>query len=70
MNKIEKSLLEYFNIRTRDKNGNFRDLYDIVKDAQKIYPKLNKNDKNLLKDLFLGRDASKYRFEEYMGQEQ
>lgn len=66
---IEECLLEKFNINTRN-NGKLRDFYDVLKDVSKIYTNLNENNKTLIKNLILGENASKYRFEEYMRQEQ
>lgn len=65
-NKIEYALANYFNIATRDKDGNFRDTYDVLIDASKIYWNLEENQKDLLKELILGSNCSKCRFEEYM----
>lgn len=62
---IEKCLLEKFNINTRN-NGKLRDFYDILKDISKIYTNLNEDDKTLIKNLILGENASRDRFEQYM----
>lgn len=68
-NKIEYALAK-FNIATRDSDGNFRDIYDVLVDASKIYWNLEENQKDLLKELILGNSCSKHRFEEYMNTEQ
>lgn len=62
---IEKCLLEKFNINTRN-NGKLRDFYDILKDVSKIYTNLNEDGKTLIKNLILGENASRDRFEEYI----
>lgn len=62
---IEKCLLEKFNINTRN-NGKLRDFYDVLKDILKIYTNLNEDDKTLIKNLILGENASRDRFEQYM----
>lgn len=62
---IEECLLEKFNINTRN-NGKPRDFYDVLKDISKIYTNLNEDGKTLIKNLILGKNASRDRFEEYM----
>lgn len=62
---IEECLLEKFNINTRN-NGKLRDFYDVLKDVSKIYINLNEDGKTLIKNLILGENASRDRFEEYM----
>ena len=64
-NKIECTLAK-FNIATRDNNGNFRNIYDVLVDASKIYCDLEENEKDLLKEIIAGSGCSKHRFEEYM----
>lgn len=65
-NKIEYALANYFNITIRDKDGDFRDFYDVLVDASKVYCNLEENQKDLLKELLLGSNCSKCRFEDYM----
>ena len=68
-NKIEYALAK-LNIAVRDSDGNFRNTYDVLVDASKIYWSLEENEKDLLKEIILGNDCSKRRFEEYMNAEQ
>lgn len=68
-NNIEYALVNYFNIAIRNKDGNFRNIYDVLVDVSKIYCSLEENQKDLLKELILGNNC-KYRFEEYMNAKQ
>lgn len=65
MEKIEL-ILEKFNIKTRNTDGSFRNICDVLTDVSKIYWDLEENQRNLLRELILGSHCSKHRFEEYM----
>lgn len=66
MEKIEYTLAHDFNIATRNEDGSFRNICDVLEDASKIYWNLEEHQKDLLKEVILGSHCSKHRFEEYM----
>lgn len=66
MKKIEYALSHDFNIATRNEDGSFRNICDVLEDASKIYWDLEGHKKDLLKELIFGNRCSKCRFEEYM----
>lgn len=66
MEKIEEILLNDFNIITRNTDGSFLSLYDVLADVSKIYGGLDEDKQVLLRRLILGNKCSKRRFEEYV----
>ena len=65
MNEENKYLEERFkkyNIQIY-KNGELRPLYEILKDASKIYPSLSDNEKDDLGTCFMGHYYTRYKFE-------
>ena len=57
-----------FGIQTRNSDGTFRTLYDVLSDASKVYWNLNERQRKVLRELIFGEYCSKNRFEEYMSE--
>ena len=63
--RIEDTLTYDFGIQTRNSDGTFRTLYDVLNDASKVYWNLDNTRKNVLRELIFGGHCSKNKFEEY-----
>ena len=66
--RIEDTLTYDFGIQTRNSDGTFRTLYDVLNDASKVYWNLNERQRKVLRELIFGGYCSKNRFEEYMSE--
>lgn len=64
--RIEDVLIYDFGIQTRNSDGSFRTLCEVLDDASKIYCNLDDTRKKVLRELIFGGHCSKNRFEEYM----
>ena len=63
---IENVLTYDFGIQTRNSDGTFRTICEVLDDASKVYWNLNDSRKDVLRELIFGGHCSKNRFEEYM----
>lgn len=63
---IEDIIAHDFGIQTRNSDGTFRAMYEVLDDASKVYWNLDDTRKKVLRELIFGRHCSKNRFEEYM----
>lgn len=63
---IESILYNDFGIKVRDDNNEYRNIYDVLEDASKIYWTLDDDAKDNLRKLIYGSHCSKWRFESYM----
>ena len=66
--RIEDILTCDFGIQTRNNDGTFRTLYDVLNDASKVYWSLNERQRKILRELVFGGYCNKNRFEEYMSE--
>ena len=64
--RIEDVIAHGFGIQTRNSDGTFRTVCEVLDDASKIYWNLNDSRKDVLRELIFGGHCSKNRFEEYM----
>ena len=64
--RIEDTLTYDFGIQTRNSDGTFRTMCEVLDDASKVYCNLDDTRKNVLRELIFGGHCSKNRFEEYM----
>lgn len=64
--RIEDIIAHDFGIQTRNSDGTFRALCEVLDDASKIYWNLNEARRDVLRELIFGGHCSKNRFEEYM----
>lgn len=65
MDNIESTLYT-FGIEIKNDDGSYRCLYDVLKDASKIYEELNNDKRKLLKETIMGTYCSEHRFNQYM----
>ena len=63
---IEDTLTYDFGIQTRNSDGTFRTMCEVLDDASKVYCNLDDIRKKVLRELIFGEHCSKNRFEEYM----
>ena len=64
--EIEDTLTYDFGIQTRNSDGTFRTMYEVLDDTSKVYWNLDDTRKKVLRELIFGGHCSKNRFEEYM----
>ena len=63
---IEDTLTYDFGIQTRNSDGTFRTICEVLDDVSKVYWNLEDTRKKVLRELIFGGYCSKNRFEEYM----
>ena len=63
---IEDVLTYDFGIQTRNSDGTFRTMYEVLDDVSKVYWNLDDTRKKVLRELIFGEYCSENRFEEYM----
>ena len=63
---IEDTLTYDFGIQTRNSDGTFRTMCEVLDDASKVYWNLDDTRKKVLRELIFGGYCSENRFEEYM----
>lgn len=63
---IESILYNDFGIKVRDDNNEYRNIYDVLEDASKIYWTLDDDAKNNLRKLIMDSHCNKRNFENYM----
>ena len=64
--RVEDTLTYDFGIQTRNSDGTFRTMCEVLDDASKVYCNLDDTRKKVLRELIFGGYCSKDRFEEYM----
>lgn len=63
---VESILYTDFGIKVRDDNNEYRNVYDVLEDASKIYWTLDDDVKDNLRKLIYGSHCSKETFESYI----